>query len=1011
MHPAEVALGAIGISLDRAWQTTLGRDDVVIAVLDSGIRWNQADLRRKIWLNAGELPVPLGSASHDANGDGVFDVDDYAGDPRVGDPNGNGLLDAQDLIAAFSDCRDDDGNGYPDDIAGWDATGGDHCGFVGGDNDADDTTSFGHGSGIAATAAAESNNALLDVGVCPRCRVLPVRVGDSFVVDANDFARGLTYAVHAGARVVASALGAYNNTPAARTAVDLAYERGVTLVASAADEFSYHHNFPSVYNRAIYVNAMRFDHATDWRQASTFWGLNPCTNFGARVSVSMPAVSCSSGATSRLAGVVGLIQSAALDGGQGLLHPEEVFQLVRATADDLDNSEPDWGDLRWPARAGFDIYTGYGRVHAQRAVEAARAGHIPPRVDLTSPDWFAIVSPLQKPRLAVTATIELPRATSATWVLEFALGPEPTEGNYQRVAAGEVRGSRSGLLGTLDFTQLPRPAGPPPRHREERDRYSVTLRLRVTDASGRIAEARRAFFLFDDPTWKAGFPLYLGASGEASPLLHDLDGDGRAEIILPTADGVVRVIHVDAGGVRSVRWPLDRGPRVDPQAPEGWHTDELRRSTIIRGAAVGGLDGRGKDSVVVASRDGQVYAFDARGQRRRGFPIGLNPALALPVTRDQEIDSGILTRPVLADLDGRPGLEIVVAALDGHIYVWRHDGSLLPGFPVALEDPRRGPGHRAKLVSTPAVGDLDGDGIPEIVVGSNGVNRDLAAVYAVRSRGTLHPQGAFVPGWQPFEVSALRPDLLPTLASGVSMRPGLVDVDGDGDLEVVLYAATGGEIVLVDQSRAGAARVAARMALTPAKRSEFRDTAFLGGTGSPLIADTDGDGRAELYVPLLPFRMLTLRARPGVPLEVPLALGGWELTLPAEGREIPMQPTWPRRMEDLMIFAAPAAIDVDGDGRREILMGSGGWLLHAFRRDDGEAATFPKFTGGWIFSTPQAGDIDGDGRDDLVAVTREGYLFAWELEPSATTVVGSASSEGAGVVDGAAGAGANSTSR
>jgi hypothetical protein len=161
--------------------------------------------------------------------------------------------------------------------------------------------------------------------------------------------------------------------------------------------------------------------------------------------------------------------------------------------------------------------------------------------------------------------------------------------------------------------------------------------------------------------------------------------------------------------------------------------------------------------------------------------------------------------------------------------------------------------------------------------------------------------------------------------------------------------------------------------------------------------------------------MLTLRARPGVPLEVPLALGGWELSLPTDGRELPMQPTWPRRMEDMMIFAAPAAVDVDGDGRREIVMGSGGWLLHAFRREGGEATAFPKFTGGWIFSTPQAGDIDGDGRDDLVVVTREGYLFAWELEPRATTVADSASSEGEGEGlggdPGAAVEGANSTTR
>jgi hypothetical protein len=155
---------------------------------------------------------------------------------------------------------------------------------------------------------------------------------------------------------------------------------------------------------------------------------------------------------------------------------------------------------------------------------------------------------------------------------------------------------------------------------------------------------------------------------------------------------------------------------------------------------------------------------------------------------------------------------------------------------------------------------------------------------------------------------------------------------------------------------------------------------FVGGTGSALLADTDRDGAPEFYAPLLPLRMLTLRSKPAVPLDVPLALGGWEVR-PAgpEAKRIPMMSDYPRRMEDLMLFARPAAADVDGDGVDEVLMGSGGYLLHAFQRGGGESEGFPKFTGGWIFSAPAVGDLDGDGRLELVSVTREGYLFIWQL--------------------------------
>lgn len=962
MHPAERALGAIGFSLDRAWQHTTGRDDVVIAVLDSGIRWREVELRRKLFLNRGELPTPAGHTEHDADGNGRFDVDDYAGDPRVPDANGNGHLDAGDLIAAFSDCVDDDGNGYPDDISGYDFFQGEHCGFAAGGNDPTDRTDFGHGTGIAETAAGETDNGIGDAGVCPRCRILPVRVGDSFVVDANRFARGLTFAVRSGVDVVASALGSYNNTPAARAAVDLAWEEGVPLIASAADEYAYHHNYPSVYNHALYVNSIRTNHRRDWRRASTFWGVNPCTNYGARVWLSVPATSCSSGATSRLAGAVGLMQSMARETHGARLHAEEVYQVLRATADDLDNREPDWGALRWPALPGFDQYYGYGRLNAERAVLAVRAGGIPPIADLHGPRWFEIVSPRLTPTLPVEGSIALPRATAASWSLAYALGVEPRESDYVAVGGGRVRGAYRGRLGTLDFRDLPLPEGPRPRGREDRDRYSVTLRLRVRDDAGRLAEARRSFFVFHDPTWKRHFPYDLNASGEAGPLLHDLDGDGRDEIVLPAADGYLRILSWSARGVSVVKAPYDALPPIDPRGRV-----PTVREGALRGAVLARIS-KTRTAIVSATREGKVYLHDARGERLPGFPVAT--AAVVASSREAVVEAGILSKPVAADLDGDGRDEIVVSALDGKVYVWRADGTPAPGFPVTLVG--------AKIVSSPAVADLDGDGSPELVVGTNGLDGGFAAAYAVRARGNLDPGGAIVPGW-PVEVPGLRPDLLPTLASGIRMTPLAVDLDADGDAEIGLFAVTGTNIVWFDTA-GGKARAVAEASFSPGPGGGFEGMTFLGGTGSALVVDADRDGRSELYAPALPMRMLTLRTKPGVPLDVPLVLGAWD---PGSG---PMRAGWPVRMEDLMVFAEPAAADVDGDDELEILMGSGGYLVHAFDPTGAEASSFPKFTGGWTFSAPAVGDLDGDGRPEIVSVTREGYLFAWETGSGSSSI-------------------------
>jgi len=159
-------------SVNTAFELTTGRPDVTIATLDSGIEWNNRsdmiDLRNKTHLNEGELPIPqiAGGATcttaapdpYDCNNDGVFNLADYANDPRVLDVVANdtrrvgppGLMIPQDLLLAFSDHTDADNNGYVDDIVGWD--------FLDNDNDPYDDVHYGHGTGESLDAAAEADN-------------------------------------------------------------------------------------------------------------------------------------------------------------------------------------------------------------------------------------------------------------------------------------------------------------------------------------------------------------------------------------------------------------------------------------------------------------------------------------------------------------------------------------------------------------------------------------------------------------------------------------------------------------------------------------------------------------------------------------------------------------------------------------------------------------------------------------------------------------------------------------
>ena len=242
-----------GVSADRAWKYSTGASSVQVAILDTGIRWDKGSLRKKVFLNRQELPLPQNGAStcaqYDCNSDGAFNVDDYANDPRVSptsghddEPAADGHLDASDLIVVFSDSSDDDGNGYVDDIAGWD--------FFDDDNNPYDASSYSsagnHGSGRAEEAGQQTNEGSGGTGVCPDCQVVPMRVWDTFVVDTNNFAQAALYAADNDIEVVEGAVGALFNSRFARRAFEYAYQQGVFFAIVSSDLNTADHNVPTV---------------------------------------------------------------------------------------------------------------------------------------------------------------------------------------------------------------------------------------------------------------------------------------------------------------------------------------------------------------------------------------------------------------------------------------------------------------------------------------------------------------------------------------------------------------------------------------------------------------------------------------------------------------------------------------------------------------------------------------------------------------------------------------------
>ncbi|AUX45626.1 alkaline serine protease [Sorangium cellulosum] len=1048
---------AAGMSIDLAWRLTQGDPDVRIAITDSGILWGEVDLLEKAWINHGELAqhkptradgAPCGGAGalagFDCNGDGILTVSDYKDTPALssggapdarpaGDKNRNGRLDAGDLILLFSDGLDDDRNGYADDIAGWD--------FVDDDNDPSDDTRSGHGTEGAKTAAAQTNNQVGGAGACPRCRFIPLRVGDSHVADAQDVAKAILYATDAEVAVVQCPVSAVDNTSFLQEALDYAYREGTLVVTSVGNVSSRHHGALAINNHTLPVGAVRHDKESA-AASTTFVDAAPCSSFGGQSLLSGSTPGCSSEATAGVAGVAGLLHSLALEHGV-VLSPGEMRGLLVATADDISvpESQRAGSPFRW-SQPGFDQRFGFGRVNANRAAEAIERRRIPPSVDITSPRWFKVLykDQAQGP-IRIEGTVSARRASTFDYAVEWAPGVQPRDEDF-RLIRGEsnvdsaITIGNDGPIASLDVrtidTAHARDADSP---RGENDR-AITVRIRaLAHYGGNIGEvrgeARRTYYVVDsDPTLVFGFPFHIGDSGEGSPKLADLDGDGRRELIYPSAGGALHVLEVTLEGPKpreNFPFLTDRigGLNDDPSAGPGAPSylgaaaysstgvePKLGREPILSAPAIADLDGDGAPEIVFSTWPGKIYVIDALGELKDGWPKRLPEVSGCSFGPGTPVDPGAptaapcsaartargaLASPVLADLDGNGQLEVIQAAFDGKVHAFDARGKALSGWPVEVhyEGPLAKAPARSRLLATPAVADFNGDGLPDLLVGSSerlGAGGQAGAVYVIDARGEDAPPGPVLAGWPVTTASrALAPLAVEGItASGVIGRFGGAlagVVHGSGALPLVLPASPGAQEDLLAPP-AGALpppRGGSQGGLDPA----FGPLSAAAGAQRmfpllthPSLGDIDQDGTPDVIASggseAVLLNLAGERA-PGSPEAHLLAV--WS------GSSGAMLPSAPFVLEDHMLWNSQAVVDLNGDDYPEVLTGSSGYFLHAFDGCGREPRGFPKFTGQSIATTPAVGDLDGDGSLEVVVGTRDGWLFAWHTEATEDAII------------------------
>jgi parallel beta-helix repeat protein len=172
------------ISMPDAWDLSTGDAKIVVAVLDTGMDMDHPDLLSNLWENTIEIP---------------------------------------------DDNIDNDGNGYEDDVYGWD--------FVSEDSDPED--GHGHGTHCAGTIGAIGNNSTQVVGVCWNVSIMPVRVADdSGSLADSDIVDGIIYAARNGAKVLSNSYGGEGFSQTTYDAIEYANAQDCIFVAAAGNEGS-----------------------------------------------------------------------------------------------------------------------------------------------------------------------------------------------------------------------------------------------------------------------------------------------------------------------------------------------------------------------------------------------------------------------------------------------------------------------------------------------------------------------------------------------------------------------------------------------------------------------------------------------------------------------------------------------------------------------------------------------------------------------------------------------------
>lgn len=538
-------------------------------------------------------------------------------------------------------------------------------------------------------------------------------------------------------------------------------------------------------------------------------------------------------------------------------------------------------------------------------------------VHITSPARGALVSRADG-RVAVRGLFPDSSGSSVfqSYELAWAAGPAAAATDFTTFATGTTSQPADAVLGDWPVSTLPD--------------GEVTVRLSVKYSTHVSVETTTVTL---DALLRSGFPADA-ASGwsymKKSPIVVDLDGDRQNEIVLGSTarsidgtvkpgwpvdpgigrsnpaildvngDGDLEVVAIDQGSANNAA--ASNYPTVTAWSPDHqavWtYAMENPSHTLASGqlatVAAGDLDADGRNEIVLKA----WYTSRSTVDDRSTTVIVLDAATGVRKTL-VSVPAEHYGAVALVDVDGRPGLEIIVPGWNGSeskLFALRVDGSNAPGWPVTY--PGQPTDSRyASVFSDVTAANLDADPAAEIVVGRFGFDNNGAPLADYPLWGLAHEAAVFG------------------------------NFDDDAATEIV----RGGQnfVVAAFHDTDGTFRRSSN------PRSDENSSALIIGDsptrGTAAVGDLTGDGRADVVIPSSMGRTghatMRLYAYDG--------RTGQELT--AVTRTVPDAVSY-RGDRGYVIYATTAIDDLDCDGKTDLVSASTdrlfAWSLPSnFRRD------------------------------------------------------------------------------